>query len=32
MAEISSIKWEVISMTKQEEDLIYRMYRRVGQR
>ncbi|KAK9994704.1 hypothetical protein SO802_024407 [Lithocarpus litseifolius] len=30
--EVSSTKWEVISMTKQEEDLIYRMYRLVGQR
>ncbi|XP_023925008.1 MYB-like transcription factor ETC3 isoform X2 [Quercus suber] len=30
--EVSSIKWEVISMTEQEEDLVYRMYRLVGQR
>lgn len=30
--EVSSIEWEVISMTEQEEDLIYRMYRLVGER
>nr|XP_023925009.1 MYB-like transcription factor ETC3 [Quercus suber] len=30
--EVSSIKWEFISMTEQEEDLVYRMYRLVGQR
>ncbi|XP_043718114.1 transcription factor TRY-like [Telopea speciosissima] len=28
--EVSSIEWEVIKMTEQEEDLIYRMYRLVG--
>ncbi|XP_062154281.1 transcription factor TRY [Alnus glutinosa] len=30
--EVSSIEWEVINMTDQEEDLIYRMYRLVGER
>ncbi|XP_030936090.1 transcription factor TRY [Quercus lobata] len=30
--EVSSTKWEVICMTEQEEDLVYRMYRLVGQR
>ncbi|XP_039116301.1 transcription factor TRY-like [Dioscorea cayenensis subsp. rotundata] len=28
--EVSSIEWEFINMTDQEEDLIYRMYRLVG--
>ncbi|KAJ0986200.1 hypothetical protein J5N97_004556 [Dioscorea zingiberensis] len=28
--EVSSNKWEYINMTQQEEDLIYRMYRLVG--
>ncbi|XP_042506500.1 transcription factor TRY-like [Macadamia integrifolia] len=28
--EVSSIEWEFINMTEQEEDLIYRMYRLVG--
>ncbi|KAB8500220.1 hypothetical protein FH972_025397 [Carpinus fangiana] len=30
--EVSSIEWEFIKMTDQEEDLIYRMYRLVGDR
>ncbi|XP_010510364.1 PREDICTED: MYB-like transcription factor ETC2 isoform X3 [Camelina sativa] len=30
--EVSSIRWEFISMTEQEEDLISRMYRLVGDR
>ncbi|KAF5451106.1 hypothetical protein F2P56_031401 [Juglans regia] len=30
--EVSSIEWEVIHMTEQEEDLFYRMYRLVGER
>ncbi|EOA28735.1 hypothetical protein CARUB_v10024964mg [Capsella rubella] len=30
--EVSSIKWEFINMTEQEEDLIYRMYKLVGDR
>ncbi|KAG6656022.1 transcription factor TRY [Carya illinoinensis] len=30
--EVSSIEWEVINMTEQEEDLFYRMYRLVGER
>ncbi|CAL9234960.1 unnamed protein product [Arabidopsis halleri] len=30
--EVSSIEWEFISMTEQEEDLISRMYRLVGDR
>ncbi|TXG50646.1 hypothetical protein EZV62_023170 [Acer yangbiense] len=30
--EVSSTKWEFITMTGQEEDLIYRMYRLVGDR
>ncbi|XP_072960790.1 transcription factor TRY-like [Typha angustifolia] len=30
--EVSSIEWEIINMTEQEEDLIYRMYRLVGDR
>ncbi|XP_038680402.1 transcription factor CPC-like [Tripterygium wilfordii] len=28
--EVSSIEWEFIKMTEQEEDLIYRMHRLVG--
>ncbi|XVF10017.1 hypothetical protein REPUB_Repub07fG0148000 [Reevesia pubescens] len=28
--EVSSIKWEFIKMTEEEEDLIYRMHRLVG--
>ncbi|XP_056173573.1 transcription factor TRY-like isoform X3 [Syzygium oleosum] len=28
--EVSSIEWEVVKMTEQEEDLIYRMYKLVG--
>ncbi|XP_038725413.1 transcription factor CPC-like [Tripterygium wilfordii] len=28
--EVSSIEWEFVKMTEQEEDLIYRMYRLVG--
>ncbi|XP_043693004.1 transcription factor TRY-like isoform X2 [Telopea speciosissima] len=31
-SEVSSIEWEFINMTEQEEDLIYRMYRLVGDR
>ncbi|XP_062147350.1 transcription factor TRY-like isoform X2 [Alnus glutinosa] len=30
--EVSSLEWEFIKMTEQEEDLIYRMYRLVGDR
>ncbi|KAH7863826.1 hypothetical protein Vadar_022362 [Vaccinium darrowii] len=30
--EVSSIEWEVINMTEQEEDLIYRMHKLVGDR
>ncbi|KAG5565978.1 hypothetical protein RHGRI_001789 [Rhododendron griersonianum] len=30
--EVSSIEWEFINMTEQEEDLIYRMYNLVGDR
>ncbi|KAF8027711.1 hypothetical protein BT93_E0586 [Corymbia citriodora subsp. variegata] len=30
--EVSSIEWEVIKTTEQEEDLIYRMYKLVGNR
>ncbi|XP_031378518.1 uncharacterized protein LOC116193901 isoform X3 [Punica granatum] len=30
--EVSSIEWDFIHMTEQEEDLIYRMYRLVGDR
>ncbi|XP_059462722.1 transcription factor TRY-like [Corylus avellana] len=30
--EVSSIEWEIINMTDQEEDLICRMYRLVGER
>ncbi|XP_042481717.1 MYB-like transcription factor ETC3 isoform X2 [Macadamia integrifolia] len=30
VSEVSSIEWEVINMTEQEEDLIYRMHRLVG--
>ncbi|OMO56396.1 hypothetical protein COLO4_35651 [Corchorus olitorius] len=30
--EVSSIEWEIIKVTEQEEDLIYRMYRLVGER
>ncbi|GKU87955.1 hypothetical protein SLEP1_g2280 [Rubroshorea leprosula] len=28
--EVSSIEWDFINMSEQEEDLIYRMYRLVG--
>ncbi|XP_075644188.1 transcription factor CPC-like isoform X1 [Castanea sativa] len=31
-AEVSSIEWEFINMSEQEEDLIYRMYKLVGDR
>ncbi|RVX10118.1 Transcription factor TRY [Vitis vinifera] len=31
-SEVSSIAWEFINMTEQEEDLIYRMYKLVGDR
>nr|ADC36206.1 trichomeless2 [Arabidopsis thaliana] len=31
-AEVNSVKWEFINMTEQEEDLIFRMYRLVGDR
>ncbi|XP_065864411.1 MYB-like transcription factor ETC3 [Euphorbia lathyris] len=30
--EVSSIEWDFINMSQQEEDLIYRMYRLVGDR
>ncbi|GLT79752.1 hypothetical protein SLA2020_512290 [Shorea laevis] len=30
--EVSSIEWDFINMSEQEEDLIYRMYRLVGDR
>ncbi|KAK4770701.1 hypothetical protein SAY87_031233 [Trapa incisa] len=30
--EVSSVEWDFINMTNQEEDLIYRMYRLVGDR
>ncbi|XVF53442.1 hypothetical protein PTKIN_Ptkin05aG0099700 [Pterospermum kingtungense] len=30
--EVSSIEWEFIKMSEQEEDLIYRMHRLVGER
>ncbi|XP_010915677.1 transcription factor TRY [Elaeis guineensis] len=30
--EVSSEEWEFINMTEQEEDLVYRMYRLVGDR
>ncbi|KAJ0100590.1 hypothetical protein Patl1_20313 [Pistacia atlantica] len=30
--EVSSIEWEFINVTEQEEDLIYRMRRLVGDR
>ncbi|KZT76082.1 transcription factor TRY-like [Dorcoceras hygrometricum] len=30
--EVSSIEWEIIDMTEQEEDIISRMYRLVGDR
>ncbi|KAI3422979.1 Myb-like domain-containing protein [Psidium guajava] len=30
--EVSSIEWEAVKMTEQEEDLIYRMYKLVGNR
>ncbi|KAF8413301.1 hypothetical protein HHK36_001279 [Tetracentron sinense] len=30
--EVSSIEWEFINMTEQEEDLIYRIHRLVGDR
>ncbi|XP_073116512.1 transcription factor TRY-like isoform X1 [Elaeis guineensis] len=30
--EVSSIEWQFINMTEQEEDLVYRMYRLVGDR
>ncbi|KAJ8748517.1 hypothetical protein K2173_003416 [Erythroxylum novogranatense] len=30
--EVSSIEWEFINMTEQEEDLIYRMHKLVGHR
>ncbi|EOA28203.1 hypothetical protein CARUB_v10024393mg [Capsella rubella] len=30
--EVSSIEWEFINMTEQEEDLIFRMHRLVGDR
>ncbi|XP_073116513.1 transcription factor TRY-like isoform X2 [Elaeis guineensis] len=31
-SEVSSIEWQFINMTEQEEDLVYRMYRLVGDR
>ncbi|CAN8310889.1 unnamed protein product [Cochlearia groenlandica] len=30
--EVSSLEWEVIAMTQEEEDLISRMYKLVGER
>ncbi|KAG6746677.1 hypothetical protein NC652_034433 [Populus alba x Populus x berolinensis] len=30
--EVSSIEWEFINMSEQEEDLIYRMHKLVGER
>ncbi|GMN44453.1 hypothetical protein TIFTF001_013647 [Ficus carica] len=30
--EVSSVEWEFISMTEQEEDIIRRMFRLVGER
>ncbi|KAG5231447.1 MYB transcription factor [Salix suchowensis] len=30
LAEVSSIEWEFINMSEQEEDLIYRMHKLVG--
>ncbi|XP_068660115.1 transcription factor TRY-like [Aristolochia californica] len=30
--EVSSIEWDFIDMTEQEEDIIYRMYKLVGDR
>ncbi|KAK1326670.1 Transcription factor TRY [Acorus calamus] len=30
--EVNSMEWEVITMTEQEEDLIYRMYHLIGDR
>ncbi|KAI4364696.1 hypothetical protein MLD38_020752 [Melastoma candidum] len=30
--EVSSLEWEFINMSEQEEDLIYRMYKLVGDR
>ncbi|KAI3929059.1 hypothetical protein MKW92_038888 [Papaver armeniacum] len=30
--EVSSIEWEVVTMSEQEEDLIYRMHKLVGDR
>ncbi|EEF39090.1 transcription factor TRY [Ricinus communis] len=30
--EVSSIEWEFINMSEQEEDIIYRMYKLVGDR
>ncbi|KAA3476224.1 transcription factor CPC-like [Gossypium australe] len=30
--EVSSIEWEFINMSEQEEELIYRMYKLVGDR
>ncbi|KAI5564739.1 hypothetical protein BDE02_14G079100 [Populus trichocarpa] len=32
LAEVSSIEWEFINMSEQEEDLIYRMHNLVGDR
>ncbi|EXB62208.1 Transcription factor TRY [Morus notabilis] len=32
MAEVSSIEWEFINMSEQEEDLIFRMHKLVGDR
>ncbi|XVE77264.1 hypothetical protein DITRI_Ditri13aG0048200 [Diplodiscus trichospermus] len=32
IAEVSSIEWGFIDMSEQEEDLIYRMYKLVGDR
>ena len=32
LAEVSSFEWEFINMSEQEEDLIFRMYKLVGDR
>ncbi|KAF8104715.1 hypothetical protein N665_0170s0086 [Sinapis alba] len=31
-AEVSSIEWEAVKMSEEEEDLIFRMYKLVGDR
>ncbi|KAK3037290.1 hypothetical protein RJ639_032052 [Escallonia herrerae] len=32
LAEVSSVEWKFINMTEQEEDLVYRMHKLVGDR